>query len=97
MDSHLVRRLMASRYNKSETLLPEMRFHKFGMELITKKNTGSDCPFCKEEMLKGMMVILTNCCNNYIHYTCCKGWDHKSCPCCGTNIPNKSLEPYTSH
>ena len=63
---------------------PQFEKHKFGTTFIKKKTDESICPFCKDQIFSGMKVILTYCCENYIHWSCCLGWQVNNCPCCGT-------------
>ena len=61
----------------------QFEFNKFGTTYIKKKTDESICPFCKDQIFSGMKVILTDCCENFIHWSCCQRWQVNNCPCCG--------------
>ena len=67
-----------------------MELQKFGVSFKSKKKIESNCPFCQETFETGENVILTDCCQNYIHKNCCKNWKKEICPSCGTTCESKS-------
>ena len=60
-----------------------MELQKFGVSFTSKKNLDYHCPFCQETFETRENIILTDCCQNYIHKNCCQNWKKDICPCCG--------------